>query len=438
MTTFTRLTVVGSARKAELVVPDDESLGGLIPRLMDLLEEPTGPVARPLALVRSTGEQLDAALSAAQQDLADGEQLRLVRADDAPPPPEVADVTDVVGDSYRDRPGLWSSRAREGLGAVTLGAAAYLAVSLVRPTSTVGLVGVLAGTAVAVVLGRTGHRWAALAVTAAAAGAAAPVSAILLTATPAPAPAGLLGWAGLSAVLVWLVLGFGVGAALGERAVVAGCAVGGVLAGLPLLLAGLGLGADRAVAVGAAVAVVTCGLLPWYALTTSGLTGLDDQVLAGRPSRRSTVLRTVDDAYRSLDWSTFGTAVALAGTATWLTASADPWAQALGLAIVTVVALRTRAFPLGLQQVPLVAAALVATTGWVLSRPQSLAAAEIAALLAAAAVVVAVAVGVRPAPHQRARLRRWGNLLEAVAVIGLLPLLLGVFGVYGDLLGAFR
>ncbi len=31
MTTFTRLTVVGSARKAELVVPDDESLAGLIP-----------------------------------------------------------------------------------------------------------------------------------------------------------------------------------------------------------------------------------------------------------------------------------------------------------------------------------------------------------------------------------------------------------------------
>ena len=104
MTAFTRLTVVGTARKAELVVPDDEAIGGLIPRLMELLEEPTGPVARPLALVRSTGEQLDDARSAAEQDLADGEQLRLVRADDAPPPPEVADVTDVVGDTYADRP----------------------------------------------------------------------------------------------------------------------------------------------------------------------------------------------------------------------------------------------------------------------------------------------------------------------------------------------
>ncbi len=171
-------------------------------------------------------------------------------------------------------------------------------------------------------------------------------------------PAGLLGWAGLSAVLVWLVLGFGVGAALGERAVVAGCAVGGVLAGLPLLLAGSagrrpGGGRRRGGGGGDLRAAA------WYALTTSGFTGLDDQVLAGRPSRRSTVLRTVDDAYRSLDWSTFGTAVALSGTATWLIASSDPWAQALGLAVVTVVALRTRAFPLGLQQVPLVAAALV-------------------------------------------------------------------------------
>ncbi len=85
------------------MVPDDEALGGLLPRLMELLDEPTGPVARPLTLVRLTGEQVDAALTAAEQQLTDGEQLRLLRADDAPPPPEVADVTDVVGDSYADR-----------------------------------------------------------------------------------------------------------------------------------------------------------------------------------------------------------------------------------------------------------------------------------------------------------------------------------------------
>jgi len=38
MTEFTRLTVIGSARKADLVVPSDEAVSGLMPRLMELLD----------------------------------------------------------------------------------------------------------------------------------------------------------------------------------------------------------------------------------------------------------------------------------------------------------------------------------------------------------------------------------------------------------------
>ena len=92
-----------------------------MPRLMDLLDEPTGSVVRPLTLVRSTGEQLDVALTIADQQVSDGELLRLVRSDDAPPPPEVADVTDVLGETLRDRSGLWSRFARELTGAVAIG-----------------------------------------------------------------------------------------------------------------------------------------------------------------------------------------------------------------------------------------------------------------------------------------------------------------------------
>ena len=121
MTEFTRLTVIGSARKADLVVPNDEAVAGLMPRLMDLLDEPTGSVVRPLTLVRSTGEQLDVALTIADQEVSDGELLRLVRSDDAPPPPEVADVTDVLGETLRDRSGLWSTFTRELTGAIAIG-----------------------------------------------------------------------------------------------------------------------------------------------------------------------------------------------------------------------------------------------------------------------------------------------------------------------------
>ena len=172
MTDFTRLTVVGTAHKAELVVPDDEAIGALIPPLMELLDEPTGPVARPLALVRTTGEQLDAARSAAEQELVDGEQLRLVRADDAPPPPEVADVTDVVGDTYADRPGRWSVTARQTAGAITLGAATCVGLLAVPPSPTTAGSIIVAATAVALLSGRLRRRWAAIALTAVATGAA--------------------------------------------------------------------------------------------------------------------------------------------------------------------------------------------------------------------------------------------------------------------------
>ena len=121
MAEFTRLTVIGSARKADLVVPNDEAVSGLMPRLMELLDEPTGSVVRPLTLVRATGEQLNVGLTIADQQVCDGELLRLVRSDDAPPPPEVADVTDVLGESMRDRAGLWSTSSRELTGAVAIG-----------------------------------------------------------------------------------------------------------------------------------------------------------------------------------------------------------------------------------------------------------------------------------------------------------------------------
>ncbi len=447
MNGFTRLTVVGSLRRAEVVVPDDEALGGLLPRLMELLEEPTGPVARPLALVRLTGEQVDAGLTAAEQRLGDGELLRLLRHEDSPPPPEVADVTDVVGDSYADRDGLWSAVARHSLAAVTIGAGSGLAL-LVHPLSAaIGiavlallcLVGVIAGRAGR--LGLTGGRWLTIACTAAAAGAAVPVARVLVgRAVPAGLTAGSERWlwAAGAAVLVWVVLGVGVGVGLGVQPAVPGALLGAVLIVLPLALAAAGLRGDRAASIGLVAAVVVCGLLPWYALSASGLTGLDDQVLAGRPSRRPQVLLTVTAAYRTLSWSTVAVALPLAGTAAVLVSSTNRWTVVLGLVGITVTALRTRSFPLIVQQFALGLAAGAAAAVAVLAHRPAFTAQHIAALLIAAVIVVAIGAGVRPAEHHRARLRRLGNLIEALAVISLAPLLLGSFGLFTELIGKFR
>lgn len=486
MTTFTRLTVIGSLRRAELVVPDDEALGGLLPRLMELLDEPTGPVARPLTLVRLTGEQVDAALTAAEQQLTDGEQLRLLRADDAPPPPEVADVTDVVGDSYADRRGRWSTTARHTLAAVTVGAGACLALLVHQVSLPLGIGALVVLCLAAVLAGRAGRagragaaaatlpteypssglpssglppaadpaygvrpiqNWVTIACTAAAAGICVPVARTLLTSSSsmgsslvghvAASTFGLL-WAAVAVALVWVVLGFGVGVGLHVRPAIPGALVGAGLIALPLVLAAAGLTSEHALVIGAVVAVVVCGLLPWYALSASGLTGLDDQVLAGRPSRRNDVLNTVGAAYRTLSWSTVALAVPLGAGAALLVRSPNRWTMILGLMVIAVTALRTRAFPLIVQQFALGLAAVVATAVAVLSPRPTVSPLEASALAVGLVVVVAIAAGVRPAAHHRARLRRFGNLIESIAVISLAPLLLGSFGVFTDLIGRFR
>ncbi|MGY3262310.1 EsaB/YukD family protein [Frigoribacterium sp. 2355] len=439
MTDYTRLTIVGTARKAEMVVPADEPIGGLIPRLMELLDERPGAVSRPLTLVRSTGEQLDTSLSVAEQRIVDGELLRLLREDAAPPPPEVADVTDVLAESLASRPGLWTRRSRTATAAVAIGLLSLALSTVLARASDVEPVGTLAtvyglAVVVALVSGRFGGRWLAVSATSVALGCAAPL-AVVLGAVPAlelpPVDVALA-----VIVLAWIALALGAGAGLGSRSAWWGGVLGVVLGAVPIVLRSLGVQDAGAVGVGAVLAVVVCGLLPWFAMSASGLTGLDDQVVDGRRGRRDEVLLTVGDAYRTLTWSTFAVAGPVAVTAVSSVGSADLWQVGLGVAVVLVVAARTRALPIAAQGWVLWAAALIGLLGGLLVQP--LAPGWLVVVLFAAGVVVAVvAGGVDPVAHQRASLRRVGNAVEALGVVALLPVLLGVFGVYADLLGAF-
>ena len=436
MVEFTRLTVIGSARKADLVVPNDEAVSGLMPRLMELLEEPTSSVVRPLTLVRATGEQLDVGLTIADQQVSDGELLRLVRSDDAPPPPEVADVTDVLGESMRDRAGLWSTFARELTGAVAVGVLSCAAATQLPARPVAFVVAVLALSVAAAILGRAAMRWLCIALTAAALGVAA--ATVWSFSTELGLPPGLRFAAAVSgfAALGWICLGIGHGQGLRSRPAWLGSLVGVPISALPLIMVALGSAAEQAAAVTAAVAVVVCGVLPRLALAASGLTGLDDQVVEGHPRRRDDVSLTVNEAYRLLSWVTFAIAIPIAVTSAVLLASKDLWTVTVGLAVIIVSALRTRAFPLAVQQVALWFAVLVGLLAGVLGQSR-LSEPLVAVILIAIAVLVVIMVLARPAAHQRAFLRRVGNAIEALAVIALIPLLLGMFGIFSDLLRAF-
>jgi type VII secretion integral membrane protein EccD len=436
MVEFTRLTVIGSARKADLVVPNDEAVSGLMPRLMELLEEPTSSVVRPLTLVRATGEQLDVGLTIADQQVSDGELLRLVRSDDAPPPPEVADVTDVLGESMRDRAGLWSTFARELTGAVAIGVLSCAAATQLPARPVTFAVTVIALSVAAAILGRASMRWLCIALTAAALGVVAATvwsfSSELGLAPGLRFAAAVSGFAALG----WICLGIGHGQGLRSRRAWLGSLVGVPISALPLIMVVLGSAAEQAAAVTAAVSVVVCGVLPRLALAASGLTGLDDQVVEGHPRRRDDVSLTVNEAYRLLSWATFAVAIPIAVTSAVLLASKDLWTVGVGLAVVIVSALRTRAFPLAVQQIALWFAVLVGLLAGVLGQSR-LSEPLVAVILTAIAVLVVIMVMARPAAHQRAFLRRVGNAFEALAVIALIPLLLGMFGIFSDLLRAF-
>jgi hypothetical protein len=114
----------------------------------------------------------------------------------------------------------------------------------------------------------------------------------------------------------------------------------------------------------------------------------------------------------------------------------DGWAAGLGVAVVTVTALRTRGFPIAAQQLALWSAVLAGLVvgGFGRMGPEPR---DVVAGLAAVAIAILVLTLARPPAHTRAALRQLGDVVETVAVVAMVPLLVGLFGIYSDLLGAF-
>jgi hypothetical protein len=277
-------------------------------------------------------------------------------------------------------------------------------------------------------------RWPALAATSLAFGVAVHAGAQLgLISNPTPTgwvlpEATALGLAG------WTCLGLGIGIGLNRRSVLAGSALGLALSGVPLVASSTG--PERAAALGSTAAVLVCGLLPRYAAATAGLTALDSRVVEGRRWSRLAVRQSVERAYGCLSWSVAGVATSIAATSGVLLGSSNRWAVGLGLAVVAVTALRTRAFPLAAQQMALWLAVLVGSIVGLYGQYRLAAPVAGIGLLVVTAAIVGM-VAARPAGHVRAGLRRMGDLGEVVAVVSVAPLLLGLFGVYQDLLRAF-
>ena len=431
MSDYTRLTLRGSSTAADLVLPSDEPLAAMLPDILRLLDEPAAP-ARPLTLVTVLGEQLNTSLSLAEQQVHQGAIVSLVRLDEAPAPPEVADITQLAGDSIADRADRWRREwavLAAALACLVIGrlGGTELAASGMPAWWLIGVAVVLAGAAIA--LARRGGHGAGWVVTALAAGLlAAPVG--VLTGLSDAAATGA--WLGAVAALLATVAQFG----YADRGIALGGVCGAVLVAGWAALGLAGMTVPGAAGTIALVATLGLGLLPGVAMTVGGLTGLDDRVIEGGTVRRPDAAAAVAATHRGLNGACLALGAVIGAAGYRLGATPDGWAMGLAAAVAVVVVLRARVLPLAPQRLACFAAATaiaagLAVSGFLLAPSWTLAG------LGMLAVALVGAIGLRLSDQLRARLSRLGNTCEFLAVLAGVPLLLGLLGVYADLLAAF-
>ncbi|MFE1476239.1 type VII secretion integral membrane protein EccD [Streptomyces cyaneofuscatus] len=441
---LSRVTLVGERRRADIVLPSDTPIGQLLPEILQLLDDRAA--SRPLTrqLLTSDGSALPHDSTLASAGVSDGAVLRLVRIHAAPPAPVVHDVTDQVADTLDLQAWRWRPAARRVAAGASTVAFSVVAALLARrefPLDT--LAGALAAVTAVLLVGGAlcarigaGNRGLATALLFVSGGLG------VLTAWTAADAYDWSGPARLAAVaaaviLALLLLGFfsplGRGGLIGAGATAAVTAVWEVVAAVESEPARLG-------AVMAVFSVVLLGMLPRLALMASGLTALDDRRSGGVSVSRHDVSNALAATHRGLALATVVTAVSATAAGWLLTLSARPtvWTVLLPSVVAVVLLSRARAFPLVAEVVALFAAAAVLVVRLVmLWMEQASGGSGPVILLGVAALLPLLALSVEPPEHVRVRLRRTADLVESIGMVGLFPLAIGVFGMYGQLLNKF-
>lgn len=431
MSTYTRLLVIGTARKATMVVPADEPLAGHVATLADVVAEPHG-TAR-LAVVDATGTEVDTALSLDQLGLADGAQLRLVRSSDVPAPPEITDVTDAVAQERAALTRGWTPAHRLALASWSAGLAAFAGLSAVRtdvpwlPAAAWAVA--IAAAVIAGLMRRTQVRVVATGIGVGSALAVAPA-----VAAWTDAPAGLVMTGTVAAALAWASLALASGWGAKDAAAGIGSLVGAALTGGAATALLLGADAAATFAIVGVLALLGLGMVPTVALAVAGLTRLDDAADAGHRPARPTVAAGVESAYAVMTWTVAALGVVAGASALVLLGTGELWPQLVAAALVIIVLLRTRVMALARQAWALWIAGIVGTAAglWLAGDAGLLMGVALAAI-----VLAIVGAVVAPPPHSRIRLRRWGDTVEALCAVAIVPCVVGLFGVYSAMLEVF-
>lgn len=442
-TELSRVTLVGERRRADIVLPSDTPIGQLLPDILQVLDDRVA--SRPLTrqLMTSDGSALPHDSTLASAGIADGAVLRLVRTHSAPPAPVVHDVTDQVADDLDLRAWRWRPAARRAAGGVATVVFAVIAALLARreiPLDTLAgsltaVTSVLMAAGAVVAKAGRGNRGLATALLFLS-GAIGTLAA--WTAADAYDWPGTLRLAAVAGAVILTLVMLGYFSPLGRGGLI------GAVATAALTVVWEGVAAvqgdpARLGAVMAVVSVVLLGLLPRLALMASGLTALDDRRSGGVSVSRHEVGNALAATHRGLALATLATSVSAAG-AGWLITRAETqtvWTVVLTSVVTVVLLSRARAFPLVAEVVALFAAATVLVVRLVMLWMQHGGSAGPIVVLGVAAVLPLLVLAVQPPEHVRVRLRRTADLVESIGMVGLFPLAVGVFGVFGQLLNKF-
>ena len=431
---LSRVTLVGPRRRLDLVLPSDEPIGVLLPEIVTMVGYSATSDARGYQLSTVDSRVLDPATTLGAADVPDGAVLRVDPLVEAPPAAIVHDVSDEVADDLARRRGRWGPTTRTWAATATGTAAATFAAVLAAPPLTAAAI-VAAGVPVALaglVVGLLGRRVVGVAVLLSGA-------AVAMSAVPGWTSDWPLRWAWWIVATGLLIIALGSITGNRRAGVFGGTTVLLLLAGWAgMLLAGLPAG--RVAAVMAVVSIGALGLLPRIAMVVSGLTRLDDLRSNDESVRRASVAAAVDAAHRGLAVTGLAVTASAAVAGVVLARAATGWTAVLAALVAVALLLRTRAFPLAVEMLALLAGGLAVGAQLLLSWSRLVAGQwwlPVAVSVAVAAVALVI-LAYRPPPHVRARLRQNADRLEGLAVVALVPVAVGVFDVYPRLLESFR
>ena len=426
---FLRISVLGSTHNADLVVPSDQPATTLLPQFLGLLGEPHGPQGT-YTLTTALGEPIDLHRPMGEIGLVDGTVLRLSQETETPPVPVVSDLVDATAEHKAS--GLWAAASRGWVLSVCSALMTVVAlVFLLLPRGPdaldvgVGAAGLYVVSMLCRILrkdlawayfiagGVVGIWWAWLQ---------------LMTGTSPLTVLLILLVTQLISLLVHTQQRF---------AYAIGLAVLAVSTGAWWLIHFLVVDPVRAGAITATLALLLLGLAPRLALSIAGVFKADDAVGHGTSMALSEVVSRLNRAHQVLS-----VAVALLAGLWTLgilpvagTAIGNVWALAMTASLVVAWTLRGRHFPLTTERTAIYVAALVATSAVAWSQ-RTTPWAPIAA--AALALLLAVALFVRTSDLAAAQLRRVATWVETAAVILTVPVLVGMFDLYTQLLGSFQ